>query len=47
MKVGGSLGSDGILSSVLILPQGKKFQNFNAQGCHERASDRMQRYRST
>ena len=51
MKVGGSLGSEGMLSSVLRVQassrvSGGKKSNFNAQGCHDRASDRMQWCRS-
>ena len=57
MKVGDSLGSEGRLSSVLGVracsrasrypnPWKEKMQNFNTQGCHEWASDRMQWCRS-
>ena len=53
MKVGGDLGSEGMLSSVLRLSAcssvshvGYPFleinRNFNAPGCHDRASDRLQ-----
>ena len=53
VKVGGSLGSEGTLLSVLsrcrpvagfqgILPWENKVGNFDVQGCHDRASDRLQ-----
>lgn len=52
MKVGGGLGSEGTLSSVLSPMNAfsrvlgypsleKKIQNFDPQGCHDRASDRI------
>ena len=42
-----SLGYESVAGFQGILPWEKKFQNFNDQGCNDRASDRMQWYRFT